>query len=307
MSSHRRTSEARPGRKEVAQVTLEVIRAGSYFLNGVTYELSQKTKESERTTRFYNVDSILSSWRTASPSMPSPQTEISFLEMSTLAGARRLSDQVPDARISILNFASAKNPGGGFLSGAQAQEESIARSSNLYPTLITSTAQQFYKLHKASPKEGFYSHSMIYSPDIVVFRNDRGDLVEPLQVDVLTSPAVNAGLVRRNLGDKFGAEETEEKIANTMRERMARILYLLEKEGVKNVVLGSFGTGVFKNKVDIVARIWAEHLSSPGARFQHSFHHVVFAILGHETFKAFKASYELVTENTTKAPQKDVI
>ena len=86
--------------------------------------------------------------------------------------------------------------------------------------------------------------------------------------------------------------QAEDKVAAAMEERMARILYLFEKEGVKNIVLGSFGTGVFKNKVDMVARIWAQHLSSPGARFQHSFDRVVFAILGRETFDTFKVTYE---------------
>src|SRR6185369_5260502 len=40
-------------------------------------------------------------------------------------------------RVVALNFASAKNPGGGFLGGARAQEEDMARSSALYNTLLT--------------------------------------------------------------------------------------------------------------------------------------------------------------------------
>src|SRR3954447_14311888 len=43
---------------------------------------------------------------------------------STLAAARRVGGDV-----AALVFASAKNPGGGFLGGAEAQEESIARAS----------------------------------------------------------------------------------------------------------------------------------------------------------------------------------
>ena len=141
---------------------------------------------------------------------------------------------------------------------------------------------------------------MIYSPGITVFRDDKGNWVEPLQVDVVTSPAVNAGLVRGKLREKFGPEELEAKIAATMKERMARILYLFEKESVKNIVLGSFGTGVFKNKVDMVARTWAEHLA-PGARFHQSFDHVLFAILNHETFLTFRTSYDAVgTESLAK-------
>ncbi|KAF8627749.1 hypothetical protein AX17_006116 [Amanita inopinata Kibby_2008] len=294
MPPHKQTEAPRVRRRSIADETLKAIEAGSYFANGATYDLTQKTEESKGRTQFYGADSSLSAWKTLSPTMPSSQTTISFSEISTLEGARYLTTQAPDDRIGILNFASAKKPGGGFLTGSQAQEESIARSSNLYPTLLTPMAQQYYTLHKAFPKEGFYSHSMIYSPDIVVFRNDKGDWVKPLQVDVLTSPAVNAGLVRRALAGRAEPAEIEDRIADAMRERMGRILYLFEKEGVKNIVLGSFGTGVFKNKVNLVGRIWAEYLSAPDARFQHSFDRVVFAILGSDTFREFKASYQSV-------------
>lgn len=293
MSFEEKTDAKRSVRQDIAKSTLKAIEAGSYTLNRVTYDLSKQTKESEHNTQFYNYnDPDLSKWRTTIPSSLSLRTQISILEISTLSGARHLRMLVADAnaRIGILNFASAKKPGGGFLSGAQAQEESIARSSNLYPTLMTSTAQQFYKLHKATPKGGFYSHSMIFSPGVVVFKDDQGNLAEPLKVEVVTSPAVNAGLVRKTLLSLFAPAETEEKIAIAMEDRMGRILHLFEKQGVRNVVLGSFGTGVFKNKVDMVAEKWANLFTSP--RFRHSFDRVVFAILGRETFDVFKITYE---------------
>ncbi|NMM63549.1 TIGR02452 family protein [Clostridium sp. P21] len=48
--------------------------------------------------------------------------------------------------IIALNFASAKNPGGGFQTGANVQEESISRVSALYPCLIR--CKEFYEYHK---------------------------------------------------------------------------------------------------------------------------------------------------------------
>ncbi|HEX5541015.1 MAG TPA: TIGR02452 family protein, partial [Micromonospora sp.] len=42
---------------------------------------------------------------------------------STLVASRRLAEE---GEVAALVFASAKNPGGGFRTGAQAQEESVA-------------------------------------------------------------------------------------------------------------------------------------------------------------------------------------
>jgi hypothetical protein len=61
--------------------------------------------------------------------------EIQVTAESTLEAARRLGGDV-----ACLVFASARNPGGGFLNGAQAQEESLARSSALYPVSFLTAA-----------------------------------------------------------------------------------------------------------------------------------------------------------------------
>jgi uncharacterized protein (TIGR02452 family) len=81
---------------------------------------------------------------------------------------------------------------------------------------------------------------MIYSPGVVFFRDDDGGWIEPLEVDVLVSAAVNAGVARR------AGKDAESRIEAAMKERMARVLFLFSQQGVRNVVLGSFGTGVFR-------------------------------------------------------------
>ena len=147
-------------------------------------------------------------------------------EYSTLVGARKVylalarnTDPSFNKKIGILNFASALQPGGGFINGSHGQvrflklhydinnqlnvpvnqEESLVRTSTLYPSLITEAASQFYAHHEEDPDNAYYTHAMVYSPAVVFFRDDDGEWRSPVEVDVLTSAAVNAGDIRRGL------------------------------------------------------------------------------------------------------------
>lgn len=165
---------------------------------------------------------------------------------------------------------------------------------------MTPTAQQFYVSHKKDPKKGYYSHAMIYSPDILFFRADNGDWLPPMEADIVTSAACNAGVVRRYLREDDNTDESDLDAA--MKERMGRILYLFERHGVRNLVLGSFGTGVFRNRVELVAEIWKELLVGEEARFHGSFDRILFAILGNSTFKVFETTFaEAVGNNVADA------
>jgi uncharacterized protein (TIGR02452 family) len=86
------------------------------------------------------------------------QTVIEVKNETTLAAARRLLDL---ARKPVaLNFASATHPGGGFLSGGLAQEESLARSSGLYACLRNNPMYEYHR----SNYDPLYSNYAIYSP-----------------------------------------------------------------------------------------------------------------------------------------------
>ena len=200
---------------------------------------------------------------------------------------------------------------------------------------------------------------MVYSPSIIIFRDDNGDWTCPLEVDIITSAAVNAGDVRKQVkweeemralrkrvrvaelarrreldlptfapthvriyesepargagpesrrqqnttsaqvssiifatdspsppreplsfpayfispvAQILGATssppvdpltQTENLITAVMYERVARILYLFHLQGAKRLVLGSFGTGVFHNSVELIARIFRDLLCDP--------------------------------------------
>ncbi|KZP28488.1 hypothetical protein FIBSPDRAFT_908646 [Athelia psychrophila] len=303
--------------KKLAEQTLQALEDGSYTLptSAVPRNLAVKIQLTEAGTRHYAPDdAALSAWSTSTntlgpPSTPDVVTELSFLEISTIDGVRLLASTLPPPpstspnlaaeKIGVLNFASATKPGGGFLTGAQAQEESLARSSTLYRSLMTAPGQAFYAAHKRNSKGGYYTHAMVFSPGVVFFRDDDGGWTEPVEADVLTSAAVNAGAARNTLHGRVAGRGEEVKIAAAMRERMARVLFVLQEAGCGHLVLGSFGTGVFQNNVDTVARLWADLLAVDGAPFKRSFKRVVFAILGTGTFETFRDAFEAQIQPST--------
>lgn len=61
----------------------------------------------------------------------SPRVEV--IDATTQVAAHQFAHEGP---LVVLNFASARNPGGGFLGGAKAQEEDLCRCSGLYRTLL---------------------------------------------------------------------------------------------------------------------------------------------------------------------------
>jgi hypothetical protein len=129
---------------------------------------------------------------------------------------------------------------------------------------------------------------------------------EGAKLDVLTSAAVNAGEIRHeldslspltppsqapdpdpNLTYALTLESTEIQINHTMYYRISRILHLFQLQKTPHLILGSFGTGVFKNHIEVIATIFAELLIKSDGRFKDVFQTVVFAILGKETVRVF--------------------
>ncbi|KAF9526063.1 hypothetical protein CPB83DRAFT_858605 [Crepidotus variabilis] len=290
--------------RKLGEETLDVLSRGSYSFRGVDHALKLLIRESNSNTKFYpsNEPKVMGWASSQRPRRLSDQssTHISILNISTIDAARLLHNMYhnnpgeENSITGVLNFASATKPGGGFKNGAEAQEESIARASTLYPALTTEEASHFYNLHKqesAQNNAAYYSHAMIYTPRVIVFRDDDGLWTYPFEIDVLTCAAVNAGEVLKNT--TAGATPSViVGIEKEMTERMGRILFLFEKKGIRNIILGTFGTGVFRNDIGMITRIWAQLLIVPTARFKDSFDRVIFAVTGETTFVDFKTGFE---------------
>lgn len=110
--------------KDIAQSTLGSIKRGSYTtIDGRRIDLGKGMREMKEGTVFFGEDSELANWRRGKRGVES-EAKVEVVACSTLAGVRRLDDgegRRRRGRIGVLSFGSAKNPGGGFMNGAQAQ------------------------------------------------------------------------------------------------------------------------------------------------------------------------------------------
>ena len=206
------------------------------------------------------------------------ETQVRVVNCTSLEFAHRLTEGAGD--VLVMNFASAHRPGGGFLSGAVAQEESLARSSALHAALAPSP---MYAHHAHG--DAFYSDWMIWSSNVPVFRNDvTGELLErPYRASFLTAPAPNAGEIRRSHPSRT------DEIAIVMRRRVERSLLIAALHGHTKLVLGAWGCGVFANDPSVVAEDYKRVLS---VLFSGVFEEVVFAVLDGSADHRFIAPFE---------------
>ena len=112
------------------------------------------------------------------------ETHIQVSNETTILAAQRLSEN--GLRPLALNFANAIQPGGGFLHGALAQEETLCRSSALYATPV---GDPMYEAHNQRPLPDSTDWA-IYSPEVPFFRTDEGTALEqPWLLSILTCAA----------------------------------------------------------------------------------------------------------------------
>ena len=278
----------RNARVKIAQETLRIIQDGAYtMVDGDRVDIADDLEKSVDESKVYVV-SELDSLRKSVAVPNSNETEFEVTEEKSIASCARLTTELKGARVGLLNFASAKNPCGGMQRGSQAQEESIAICSTLHPTQVKFQTE-YYDFNRAFCKQAdgeLYSDTLIYSPNVVVFREDDNltKLDEPFKIDVITCPAVNKGLALRT--------RSPEDIEAAMRRRLENVLAVATERNIDILVLGAWGCGVFKNEPEDIARLFSDFLTGNG-RFSHAFRKVVFAIYGSvDNFNAFKRLFQ---------------
>lgn len=200
----------------------------------------------------------------ANPEQGGAPCQVAVWACSTQEAAYRLQGD----KTVLLNFASAKNVGGGFLSGAKAQEEDLCRASGLY--LCQLPCESYYQANKTF-KSAIYTDAMIHSPNVPFFRTDTEALLDkPFLASVITAPAPNMGAYLAK--NPNGRQEVETALIK----RTGLLLALMCHLGYKTLILGAWGCGVFRHDPVFVAKVFADWLAHP--MFCTAFEQVVFAI-----------------------------
>lgn len=246
---------------ELGHEMVEILRVGHYTNpDGVPVDISAAVERAVRGTVSYPPTTHLPEEN----SSPEGSAVIEVKNETTLHGVREL--QARGLNPAALNFASAESPGGGFLSGARAQEEYLARSSALWACLRENPMYSFHQ----ERRDPFYSDYVIYSPMVPVLRYDDGLLLGmPYHCSMITSPAVHADAVRRYMPGRVG------EISSVMWSRILKVLAVAQQHGHTSLILGAWGCGAFGNDGTEIAGLFKRAL---GQDFRGAFEHVRFSI-----------------------------
>lgn len=207
---------------------------------------------------FYNEEDLnclpLAAYNAAPPT-------IRFAKQTTATALQELHGSNPVG----LNFASARHPGGGFLSGAKAQEEDLCRRSSLYHSLRL--CNRFYQ----NVNNGtIYTDRLMYSPSVSIIRDQDLNLVDPTECAIISCAAPNNC---HNHDPQLLKEVFERRINNVLR---------VGQERHSTFVLGAWGCGAFRNDPVLVATAFKKVIP------RYSGMELVFAIPDDKNLDVFK-------------------
>jgi len=169
--------------------------------------------------------------------------------------------------------ANAHSPGGGYLSGAGAQEESLFRRTNYHqfvdPKYCDVPDQVMYPL----PEYG-----AIYSNNVLLLRTNEksgyGLLPEPVPLSFIAVAAYN--------NPPCQDERLTPEFASKTQEKMRAMFRIALNHQHNCLILGAFGCGAFRNPTRHIAQLFKEVV----AQFWNQIQIISFAILeDHNTFQ----------------------
>ena len=248
--------------KQIATDVLNLIDSGKYTANGLNVSIQTEVQAAIAGSRLY-APAELKTLREKPVTGEPPDIEV--IDGTTQQVAQSIA---AERSVTLLNFASARNPGGGFLNGAKAQEEDLCRCSAIYPTLVKH--QQYYDANRKQSSL-LYTDYVIHSPNVPFFRTrGTGELLDkPFAASVITAPAPNTKPYLAKSGDPALLKQCFER-------RWRNILAVARNTGVSTILLGAWGCGAFGGDPVVASQTARRALLDMGPAFQR----VVFAIPG---------------------------
>jgi len=175
--------------------------------------------------------------------LPSRPTRLTFSPVSTCDAIYHFAKE-NKRKVCALNFANGQQPGGGYKTGAVAQEEDLCRRMpQLYSSLWAAQTERMYPFGPCtyiSPSEPSRYSDVLYTKDVWLGRQSSNEGFAVLPADrqvpcsIVSAAAPNGG--KQEVSDPDLLYKTVEAIF--------RVPKLLEPE-VNTLVLGAWGCGAF--------------------------------------------------------------
>jgi len=262
-------------RARVFADTVERVRAGGYVLaDGTRVDLPLSPTVGDD-TRFY--DRELPAGPAAAPdAAPAP---VEVREGDCLVVARELVE-AGESEVCVLNMASRRNPGGGVLGGAGAQEEHLFRSSDYFRSLyrFADYAASYGVPRAAESYPLDRDHGGVFSRGVTVFRGPEGEgyplLAKPWRCNFVAVPAIPHP---DTVPGPDGAPRLAPAMEAATRRKIRAILRIARENGQRALVLSAFGCGAFRNPPRHMAELFRDELASP--EFRATFDRVVFSVI----------------------------
>lgn len=249
--------------------TIDIVNKGRYVTEDGTYYSFPDDSDMMCKTVFYEREICL-----PEAVQGCEQTIVEVQNIDCLYAGAQLKERGYNP--AVLNMASRRNPGGGVVTGAGAQEETLFRRTNL-----------FRSLYQFAPFAGMYgiktSHYQypldrnfggVYTPEAIYFRESEQKGYALLDNPVSLSFITVAGMNRPDLtAEGMIADHHVEPIKNKIR----TIFRIGLAHGHDSLVLGALGCGAFRNPPRHVARLFHEVMDE--LEFKNKYRCIVFAIL----------------------------
>lgn len=251
-------------RKRVQFHTIDIFKKGFYSLGMKKILIpSDAIKASLFGTTGYDEKSLTDAFNKIK--LPVEKTQIELVEGDCLDVGLKLQDMKYNP--VVLNMASAQQPGGGFMSGAAAQEESLFRRSNLHVCLDGVMKKRLYP---------FPLLGGVYTPRAIIIKKSEFEKYELLpDLRFMSFVAVAAHRCDKSTDFVKDQEILKPEIEKIMYAKIDAIFKMALVNKHDSIVLSAFGCGAYGNPPEQVAKLFKTCFDT---NYSNRFKRVVFAI-----------------------------